>query len=383
MTRRLVIITEIISPYRIPLFNALAQRCEVDLHVIFLAETDPSLRQWHVYKDEIKFSYQILDSYRRRIGRFNLLLNRGCSRALSNAMPNLVLCGGYNYVAAWEALFWARHHGVPFFLWSESNLQDIRQGLPLVEFLKAEFISRCSGFVVPGRSAKHYLRWHGVRDQAIVTAPNAVDNEFFSELCASIRENAAAYRAKLSLPERYFLFLGRLVPEKGVFDLLSAYAKLEESLRQQVGLVFAGDGESRQELQNRAFSFSPRTVAFVGFVQREQVAAHAALAEMLVLPTYSDPWGLVVNEAMACALPVIVTNAAGCAADLVTDNWNGRLVHPGDVTTLASAMRDLALRPRRCAEMGANSLQRIAAYSPAEWANAIVCLVSSMGDSSE
>ena len=76
MKRRLVILTEIISPYRIPLFNILAQHAEVDLHVIFLAETDPTLRQWQVYKDEIQFSYQVLPSWRRRLGRYNILLNR-------------------------------------------------------------------------------------------------------------------------------------------------------------------------------------------------------------------------------------------------------------------------------------------------------------------
>ena len=83
MRRRLVILTEIISPYRIPLFNALAQLAEVDLHVIFLAETDPTLRQWQVYKEEIRFSYQILPSWRKRVGRYNVLLNRGVGRALA------------------------------------------------------------------------------------------------------------------------------------------------------------------------------------------------------------------------------------------------------------------------------------------------------------
>ncbi len=136
MKRRLVILTEIISPYRIPLFNALAQNPEIDLHVIFLAETDPSLRQWQVYKEEIKFSYGVLPSWRKRLGKYNVLLNRGLARALSAAAPDVVLCGGYSYVASWQALRWARAHDVPFLLWSESNLQDFRRGHALVEFLK-------------------------------------------------------------------------------------------------------------------------------------------------------------------------------------------------------------------------------------------------------
>jgi hypothetical protein len=132
MKRRLVILTEIISPYRIPLFNALAQHAEVDLHVVFLAETDVNLRQWQIYKEEIRFSYQVLPSWRRRVGRYNALLNRGVGRALGKAAPDVILCGGYNYVASWQALFWARMHNVPFFLWSESNVQDLRRGHALV-----------------------------------------------------------------------------------------------------------------------------------------------------------------------------------------------------------------------------------------------------------
>ena len=157
MRRRLVILTEIISPYRIPLFNVLATHADVDLHVIFLAETDPGLRQWQIYKEEIRFSYQILPSWRKRIGKYNVLLNRGVNRALAAAAPDVILCGGYSYVASWQSLIWARSHQIPFFLWSESNLQDQRRGLALVEFLKAEFLRKCTGFVVPGRAAQEYL----------------------------------------------------------------------------------------------------------------------------------------------------------------------------------------------------------------------------------
>ena len=73
MKRRLVITTEIISPYRIPVFNALAEHPDVDLHVIFLAETDPSMRRWKIYKDEIRFSYEVLPHWRRRVAGYNLL----------------------------------------------------------------------------------------------------------------------------------------------------------------------------------------------------------------------------------------------------------------------------------------------------------------------
>ena len=376
MTPRLVIITEIISPYRIPLFNTLAQHEDVDLHVIFLAETDPGLRQWLVYKEEIKFSYEVLPSWRRQIDRYKILLNRGVGPALTRACPDVILCGGYNYVASWQALDWARGRGIPFFLWSESNLQDMRPGRAWIELLKHDFLRACTGFVVPGRAAREYLLTLGIGENRLYTAMNAVDNHFFSTAADSARRNASQLRVELDLPQRYFLFVGRLVLEKGVFELLSAYATLDEGLRQQIGVVFAGDGPCRPHLEKEASSISKDRVRFVGFAQREQLAAYYGLAEMLILPTYSDTWGLVVNEAMACGLPVILSSAAGCGPDLVTENWNGMIVPPKSVPPLASAMHDLASHPETSARMGMNSTERIAQYSPQRWAQGVVRIVS-------
>jgi glycosyltransferase involved in cell wall biosynthesis len=379
MKRRLVILTEIISPYRIPLFNALAQRGEVDLHVIFLAETDLDLRQWQIPKEEIRFSYQILPSWRRRIGRYNALLNRGVGRALTKAAPDVILCGGYNYIASWQALFWARMHKIPFVLWSESNVQDLRRGHALVEFLKAEFLTKCSGFVVPGKSALEYLRAHKVEEGAVFVAPNAVDNDFFAAAAAAARQEAAKWRGEFILPERYFLFVGRMVREKGVFELLSAYAKLDASMRQQIGLVFVGDGALRPQLELQAAAISPGVITFAGFAQREKLAVYYALAETVILPTYTDTWGLVVNEAMACGLPVIVSHVAGCVADLLRQDWNGLLVEPRDVSSLTSAMWTIADQPGLRASMGANSMQHISQYSSTEWSAGVIRMAQATG----
>ena len=76
MKRRLVILTEIIAPYRIPVFNALAERGDVELHVIFLSETSRSMREWKVYTEEIRFSHEVLPSWRKRVGKYNILVNQ-------------------------------------------------------------------------------------------------------------------------------------------------------------------------------------------------------------------------------------------------------------------------------------------------------------------
>jgi len=361
---KLVILTEIIAPYRIPVFNVLARREALDLEVIFLAETDKTLRQWNVYQNEIRFSHQVLASWRWRTRKFSFLLNRGLWPALNKIRPQVIICGGYNYTAYWEALFWARRHAVPFVLWSESNHHDARREWPGVEFLKAYFLRSCSRFVVPGNASLHYLRSLGSSEASISIAPNAIDNCLFATQAEKTRTQSSEFREKLKLPLRFILFVGRLVPEKGIFDLLEAYARLERDLRSEMGLVFVGDGVSREELMRQAQHIAPGTVCFPGFAQREDLATLYALAEALVLPTHSDPWGLVVNEAMACGLPIIVTDVAGCSADLVDDGWNGFVVPPQSPEKLSHAIDSLAKNAALRQQMSAHSLERIRSYSP-------------------
>jgi len=186
------------------------------------------------------------------------------------------------------------------------------------------------------------------------------------------RLDESQVRSRHHLPERYFLYVGRLVKAKGVFDLLDAYARLKAEHRGKVGLVFVGDGSDRQELVERASKIVPGTIQFLGFMHREELPAAYALADGLIFPTHSDPWGLVVNEAMACGLPVIATNVAGCASDLVENGWNGFVISPGDASQLSLAMEKLASNSELRVEMGRRSRERVEAYAPAAWAEGMV-----------
>ncbi len=369
--RRVLILSEIISPYRIPVFNALARDERISLHVVFLSETDTGLRQWRVYKDEISFSYEVLPSARLRAGKSNLLLNWKLRSCLERSDPEAILCGGYNYLASWEALWWAKKHRSEVILWSESNRHDARSGRGAVEYLKSYFVSRCDRFVVPGKASREYLQSMGVDDEKIGVAPNAVDNGWYRAQAATIRAASSKFRDRLALPERFFLFAGRLVAEKGVFDLLDAYAALASEVRSEVGLVIAGDGPTRAQLQRRAQDVQLGNVCFTGFLHREELAGVYALAAALILPTHSDPWGLVVNEAMACGLPIIVTNVAGCASDLVENGWNGYVVPRRSPKELSAAL-DLLIQNRELTQkMRARSLERIQNYSPEACANGL------------
>lgn len=371
---RYLVLTEIIAPYRIPLFNSLALQPGIELLVVFLAETDPGMRQWRVYKDEIRFPYVVLPGIRVQGPGYPLVLNWGLWRCLSRWRPGVIVCGGYNYPASWLARAWASFHRVPFVLSCESTADDLRPGWRLVEQLKRLYLKSCSGYIVPGLSQAAYLRSLGMPGDRIKVTPNSVDNEWYAAMADAARSSPEETRRRHGLPARYFLYSGRLIPEKGVFDLLEAYGTLAPEVRAAVSLVLAGDGIARPALEAAASRISPGTVRFPGFLHREELAEHYAMAESLIMPTWSDPWGLVVNEAMACGLPVVVSRVAGCCRDLVRHEWNGLVVEPRAVPELAEALRRLASDAGLMRRMGARSAEHIRLYSPqvaaAAWAAA-------------
>jgi glycosyltransferase involved in cell wall biosynthesis len=376
MKRRLVVITELIAPYRIPVFNALMQRPDVDLQVIFLSRTDSSMRDWRIYEEEIRFSYEVLPCWRKRVGKYNVLLNRGLMSALRLASPDAIVCGGYNYLSSWQALRWAKRNRVPFVLWSESTSNDHRYNRTLVELLKRKFLESCDAFVVPGKSARQYLEQFDVPPAKIFTAPNAVDTVLFSAAQSRAQQPSTRLRSRLALPDKYYLFVGRLVRAKGVLDLLEAYALLAPELRERFSVVFAGDGPMRSELEARAREIYPGTIHFAGFVHRDDLPAYYALADCLVFPTHSDTWGMVVNEAMTSGLPVICTRVAGCAADLIRDN--GRLVSAGNLGELALAMEEIARDPDLRGRMACESRELIRSFSPENCAAGLAQASSAM-----
>jgi glycosyltransferase involved in cell wall biosynthesis len=263
-------------------------------------------------------------------------------------------------------------------LWSESTTYDKRRELAPLELIKRRFFNRCTAFVVPGKSSANYLQSLGIRESIIFTAPNAVDNALFMRCARAAQQQKTQTRLRLNLPVRYLLYVGRLVREKGVYELLDAYAQLPSSVRSETALVLAGSGSERRELAKRASRIERGNIRFLDFVHRDELAEVYALADALVFPTHSDPWGLVVNEAMACGLPVMTTPVAGCAQDLVHQGVNGFLVEPGDVASLSHAMAKLSEDSQLRERMSLASREQIERYSPETWAEGILSAVQSV-----
>lgn len=213
----------------------------------------------------------------------------------------------------------------------------------------------CDGFTAVGTLNGAYYRQNGIPEQKIFPVPYAVDNAFFQAGAAAAGRHSPDLRRELGLDRDapVILYVARLLDLKRPDTLLEAYAKIAGGAEaEQPYLVFVGDGPMRAALTAEAARLGLNRVRFAGFEGQTRLAAYYAMADVFVLPSEWEPWGLVVNEAMSCGLPVIVSDRVGCRADLVRDGETGLVVPTGDADALAAALRRL-LDGGTAAAMGA------------------------------
>jgi len=288
-------------------------------------------------------------------------------KALSRSSPDVLLIPGYYHAGSIAAAIWGRLRGKTNILMSESTYEDHAR-IPLREFLKRCLI-RClfDYSIVGGKRTRRYMQTLGMADSRLGLFHNVVDNHFFSSGVAKTRIERTA--AEFSLPANYFLFAGRLAPEKNIEGLLKAFA----AYQRQGGawsLVIVGDGPLKAKLQASAASLA--NVHFAGFQRASNLVSHYAFAGCFVLPSICEPWGLVVNEAMAAGLPVIVSSRCGCADDLVERGSNGFVFDIEEKKALASYMHRVSASSQEERDrMGERSREIIRRYSPESFASEV------------
>lgn len=291
---------------------------------------------------------------------------RRLATLLDRARPDAVVIPGWSDPAALAALRWGLKNGKPAVVMSESTAFDAPRRA-WQEWIKARVVRRCAAGLVGGEPHAAYLAELGLPRTRVFPGYDAVDNDHFAAGAATVRADEVAARARLGLPARYFLASNRFVPQKNLPGLLSAYAAYRRDAGEAAWkLVLLGDGPLRAELVQQAADLGiAGDVSMPGFKQYADLPAYYGLAGAFVHASTSEPWGLVVNEAMAAGLPVLVSERCGCAADLVADGENGWKFSPDDPAALTALLKRVAaLDPSALAAMGEASRQRIARWSP-------------------
>ncbi|KIE59171.1 hypothetical protein A946_00040 [Methylacidiphilum kamchatkense Kam1] len=253
-----------------------------------------------------------------------------------------------------------------------STLKTDRKRFWIKENFKKMFMNFLfDAALVGGKKHKDYLVDLGYPENKIWEYGEVVDNSFFVKQSIQVKANEDVWRQKLSLPKNYFLYIGRMDPEKNLSFLLNAYKKYQLS-GGMWDLILIGKGKEKEKLMDFVISQKLYNIHFFDYLPTELLPPYYALAKAFILPSLIEPWGLVVNEAMACGLPVIVSKNCGCVSELVSKE-NGFIFDPHNSEELALILLKISQMDKKLlASMSECSQKKIELYSPQNWAKSIV-----------
>lgn len=288
----------------------------------------------------------------------------GMLSAIQRFKPDVVNITGYYDLAFWVVLFYCKLNGIKTILSNESTAGD-HQRKGFKEKLKAFFVRQFDGFFNFGTLSAKYMTELGARPHQLLVNKNCVDNQSIRSIYKNAYLNREQSQINQNLHRHNFIFVGRLIPFKNLPVLMEAFQEaLAQTKARNWGLILLGDGEQKVELEKIVSENGFKQISFLPSVGWKEVPTYLALADVLVLPSYSEPWGLVVNEAMACGMPVIVSERCGCAPDLVQNQRNGIIINPYSGKELANALASFMDGSYSIHDMGRVSEKIIEEYTP-------------------
>jgi glycosyltransferase involved in cell wall biosynthesis len=369
--------------YATPLLRRHARQPHLDVLVAYcslrgaVAALDPG------YGIEVQWDVPLLDGYEwialcgekdapntsRRPGLFSKAL----WRLVRDGDFDAVYVGGYYFREAWAAILAAKWSGIPIILSTDVHgLKSQRAKSKFMQGIKRAVVSRIfrmAGAVNTGSSgATAYVRSLGVAEERILLAGNMVDNGWWTERAADADRDAVRRAWNVPADGVVILFCATLQPWKRPGDLLEAFSR---ALVPDSYLVFAGEGPLRRALEQRARDLGiAARVRFLGFVNQTGLPEVYAASDLLVLPSEYESFGLVVNEAMLCGCPAVVSDRVGAKYDLVRDGETGYVFPATDVEALADILRTLLGNRGQIARMSAAAKERMKAWTPEMNSNA-------------
>jgi len=375
--KKIVLLHNLVYPPRTPLFNLINQNTKFDFKVLFLS-LNAGNRQWKLDLNKIKFPYKILSHMVINLKIEDCLyfiFNPTVLVDLWREKPDVIIGCGWVHPANYLALLYSRIRRKPFILFSESTVYETSWrrvlGLPLVKFM----VKLADAYLTPGINAKEYLESLGAKKDKVFIVLNAVDSRFFYSKSRLSVQQKLKIKRKFKISEgRVILYVGRLERVKGIEYLFDAYKNLE-SERGDTALVITGEGPFKKQLKEKCKKERIKKVIFLGNIERNQMPRIYGIADLVVLPSWSEVWGLVINEAMSCGLPVISTESVGSSRDLIKNGVNGYVVKARDSQALYQAIKKV-LSNSKARKMGDNSRKIISDFTYQKMADGFIKVIN-------
>lgn len=288
---------------------------------------------------------------------------------LDEVAPEAVVVHGWAARDALALAALAIRRGIPAVLMSDSNTFDSERRW-LLEAVKKRIVGLFSAALTGGSLAAAYVRALGMPAERVFVGYDVVDNDHFARGVAAARTARARTNEPIGFDGPFFLASARFIAKKNLDGLVEAYARYRATAGDRAWrLVILGDGELRPAVEAQIEKLGlAGAVLLPGFRQYGELPAWYGSASCFVHASTVEQWGLVVNEAMAAGLPVLVSNRCGCAADLVHDGINGFTFDPDDVDVLAGLMHRVAHGAVDRAAMGRSSTAIISDWGPERFA---------------
>lgn len=330
--------------YNAPLFRELAQL--VDLHVYYAhrqtaaGQAEAGFGVAFEWDSDLfsGYSHEFLDNISSKpgVGHFFGCDTPAIVNRIRDGRFDAFLVTGWYLKSYWQGIRACRRLGIPVLVRGDSRLATSRSPLKRMtkQALYPQLLKQFAACLYVGQDSREYYAHYGVPDARLFFAPHCVDNDWFASQALGISKNQA--RRESGIPDDgsdILLFVGKLIDIKRPTDIVQAAAVIRDAGR-KVSLLYVGDGPLRAQIEAEAARLAV-PVMFLGFRNQSELPTLFRAADLLVLPSESETWGLAVNEAMACGTPAVVADSVGCAADLLPP---GSVYPKGDIAEMARVL---------------------------------------------
>ena len=353
---KVLLLNPTVPPRAEPILNGLANDPSIDLTVFFYSVSARN-RRWQLKGKLLNFKYKILKSfdigwYGKDYFPFNISIDFLSS--LLKLKPDVIVVPGWTDLSSYISAVYCRLTGKKIILRSESTIYEKSWRRTLFMPLTKFMVHLADAYIASGTRARDYLVKLGAEKEKIFIGYSTVDIRRFS------RKSKMSYLEKNDTKEnlgikgggKIIMFNGQLITRKGIYDLLKAFNKLLNKYS-NIYLLLVGYGQEYKKIKEIIKNNSLRgKVVLAGFIENTELPRYYGIADIFVLPSREETWGIVVNEAMACGCPVVVGSRVGSSEDLVQHKKNGMIFRSGNVTSLYKALDFILSDKRRMKKMG-------------------------------
>lgn len=360
-------------PYRVPLYKRLSKSNNINLKLLF--ESDVSLKKsyFELYNKEIDWgldlnglNYKILKNYHPKKNSVlpNGLFNPGIIKELFKENYDAIIIYSHSSLTNKMALFAAKFLGIPIIFRDEIDFLKEPSGFKRL-FRRGFFhilFRMCDAFLYSYSLNSEFYKKFGASEEQLFFHPCAVDNEFLQEERERLAKKRKITKKELKIPEKnkVILFTGRIIELKRPFDILYAYEKLPDKIKNNTSLLFVGEGIQKKELQEYTKKKNIKDVHFIGFKKPSELPLYYSIGDLFVIASKEDRSPKTMNEAMNFKMPIICTkNRVPTAEDMIINGRNGFFYEMGDTDELCKKIKKILSRKELRKEMGKEALKTV------------------------